>query len=183
MISRICISFTLFSVLSISHASEVTRLGYCHYALSVKTTASSQSIWRLWEDVKDWKDYDTILEYSYLENNAPFEVGATGFVKARGAPKTKFELIEVNSGTSFVESLKLPLFSSLLLKRRVKSINLGVTVFTHEVVFKGPAKHLMCLIMGGTFKNELPRVMFNLRDLAELREKERREKELENTSH
>ena len=175
MIRRILIALSILMVNQISIASEVVSLAPCAYKLSVTTSASEKTIWRLWEDVENWKEYDTILEYSYLVDDASFVTGAVGYVNARGAPKTKFELLEVNHGVSFVESLKLPLFSSLLLKRRFEASDEGTTIFTHEVQFKGSAKYLMCLIMARTFKKELPRVMHNLRNLAEFQEAESEE--------
>jgi len=174
---RALIVFSFLTISQMTTAAEVTKLGACAYKLSVSTSASKKTIWHLWEDVKNWKDYDTILQYSYLLDDAPFAVGATGYVKASNAPKTKFELVAVNHGISFVESLKLPLFSSLLLKRRFEPSEEGTTIFTHEVEFKGSAKYLMCMIMAGTFKKELPRVMHNLRDVAEQKELEEDEQQ------
>ena len=124
----------------------------------------------MWEDVENWKTYDTVLQYSYLENDAEFAVGATGFVKARRAPKTKFELTEVDTGNSFVESLKLPLWSTLELKRYVSKNSDGDTVFTHEVEFKGWMKRAYYLLLAKTFKKELHLVMGRMRDLAETRD-------------
>jgi len=152
--------------------NKIIDLDGCSYKLSIPTSASKKTIWRLWADVENWKDYDTILEYSYLEDDAKFEVGATGYVNARGAPKTKFELIEVNSGKSFVESLKLPLYNQLELKRYFEKNAAGQTIFTHEVEFKGPLKSLMYLLLANTFKKELPLVMGRLKALAEKHESE-----------
>ena len=177
MIHRILITLSILMANQMAFASEVVSLGSCAYKLSVATSASKKTVWRLWDDVENWKKYDTILEYSYLVDDALFVAGAVGYVKARGAPKTKFELLEVNPGVSFVESLKLPLFSSLLLKRRFEASKKGTTIFTHEVEFKGSAKYLMCLIMARTFKKELPRVMHNLRDLAEAQEAQSQKEE------
>jgi len=56
-----------------------------------------------------------------------------GYVKTKGAPRTKFELTEVDAGNSFVEKLKLPFWSSLDLKRRVVIVDSNTVAFTHEV--------------------------------------------------
>ena len=149
---------------------EIVQINACTYRLTLVTTASQHTIWKLWEDVDNWKDYDTILEYSYLEDNAQFAVGATGYVKADGAPKTKFEIIQVDPGNSFIESLKLPLWSTLELKRYVSKNQDGKTIFTHEVEFKGFMKHAYYLLLAKTFKKELYLVMGRMRALAESRE-------------
>lgn len=149
---------------------EIVQIDACTYRLTLSTKASQKTIWRLWEDVENWKDYDTILEYSYLADDADFVVGAKGFVKADGAPKTKFELIAVDNGNSFVESLKLPLWSTLELKRYVSKNEDNETIFTHEVEFKGFMKRAYYLFLAKTFKKELHLVMGRMKALAESRD-------------
>jgi hypothetical protein len=161
----------LLLILSASaNAGDVTKLPGYAFKYSIETTASKETIWRLWSDVKNWKKYDTILEFSYLENDTEFAAGAIGYVKAKDAPKTKFELIEVNTPISFVESLKLPLFSSLELKRYFETNDNGKTTFTHEIGFKGPFRWLMYAVVAGTFKKETPLVMSRLKAVAEKEE-------------
>ena len=149
---------------------KIVQIDACAYSLTLTTKASQKTIWKLWEDVENWKDYDTILEYSYLDDDAEFVVGAKGFVKADGAPKTKFEIIAVDQGNSFIESLKLPLWSTLELKRYVSKNDDGETVFTHEVEFKGFMRRAYYLLLAKTFKKELHLVMGRMKALAESRD-------------
>jgi len=151
---------------------KIVQRNACTYRLTLATKASQKTIWKLWEDVENWKDYDTILEYSYLKDDVEFAVGAIGYVKADGAPKTKFEIMAVDNGNSFIESLKLPLWSTLELKRYVTKNEDGETIFTHEVEFKGPMKHVYYLLLAKTFKKELYLVMGRMKALAEKREDE-----------
>ena len=148
----------------------VVVLPNCSLKLSVDTTAKKSTLWRLWSDVENWKKFDTILEYSYLVDNANFEVGAVGYLKAKGAPKTKFELVEVNESVSFIESLKLPFFQTVELQRYFEVNNNGGTTFTHEVNFKGGLRYIMYALLAGTFRKELVKVMGNLKDVAESEE-------------
>jgi len=150
----------------------VVILPDCSFKLSVQTTARKSTVWRLWADVENWKEFDTLLKYSYLKDNADFEVGAVGYLKAKGAPKTKFELVEVNESVSFTESLKLPLFQTIELQRYFEVNEDGSTTFTHEVNFKGGLRRVMYALLAGTFKKELLKVMGNLKDLAESEELE-----------
>ena len=158
------------SVLQGRLKEEIVQIDACTYRLTLSTKAKPETIWKLWEDVNNWKDYDTILQYSYLKDEAEFAVGAIGYVKAEGAPKTKFEIIQVDSGNSFIESLKLPLWSILELKRYVSQNSDGDTIFTHEVEFKGWMKRAYYLLLAKTFKKELHLVMGRMRDLAEMRD-------------
>ena len=171
-----CVAVLLlcFSVMSYAQKNieqedaTIVSTGPCSYSLTLHAKASKEVVWQLWEDVENWKSYDIIVKYSYLKDPAIFETGAIGYVKTTSAPKTRFELLDVQSGSSFTESLKLPLWNSLELKRRVVSIDQHTSAFTHEVEFKGPLKSVMYLLLAKTFKKELPLVMGRLRDLAEV---------------
>ncbi len=154
------------------NAVEIIKLPGCAFKYSVETTAEKSTIWRLWSDVENWKKFDTLLEYSYLVDNSDFTTGAVGYIKADGAFKTKFELTDVNAPHAFVESLKLPLYSTIELKRYFEINDNGNTTFTHEVDFKGPLKWLIYALSAGTFKKELPLVMERLKDVAEREEKD-----------
>ncbi len=153
-------------------AAEIIKLPGCAFKYSVETSAKKSTIWRLWSDVENWKKFDTLLEYSYLVNDASFTTGAVGYIKADGAFKTRFELTEVNAPNSFIESLKLPLYSSIELKRYFEINDSGNTTFTHEVDFKGPLKWLIYAVSAGTFKKELPLVVGRLKDVAEREERD-----------
>ena len=147
--------------------NTIISTGPCSYSLTIEAKASHDIIWQLWENVEDWKSYDIIVTYSYLQDPGIFETGAVGFVKTKSAPKTRFELLDVDKGNSFTESLKLPLWNSLELKRKVVAIDEQTSAFTHEVEFKGPLKSVMYLFLAKTFKKELPLVMGRMKTLAE----------------
>ena len=152
-------------------SNEVEILPNCSLKLAVETTASKETIWRLWSDVENWQKFDTILQYSYLENDAEFTKGAIGYLKAKGAPKTKFELIEVDEGVSFIEELKVPLYQTIKLQRYFEENQNGLTTFDHEVNFRGGLRHIYYALLAGTFKKELGVVMGNLKKVAEAEEK------------
>ena len=141
-------------------------------SLSLPTSASPETIWALWKDVENWKQFDTLLEYSYLEKGHVFEDGSNGFIKARGAARTRFTLSDVAEGVSFTETLFVPLYQQIELKRYVQAIPASDTkeahtLFTHEVVFKGRLRFLIYAVAASSFKKELPLVMQRLRELAE----------------
>ncbi len=171
--ATIVVLATLLSLSTMSIASnEVEVLPNCSLKLAVETTASKETIWRLWSDVENWKKFDTILQYSYLKDNAEFTEGAIGYLKAKGAPKTKFELIEVNDGVSFIEELKVPLYQTIKLQRYFEENENGLTTFVHEVNFRGGLRHIYYALLAGTFKKELGVVMGNLKKVAEEEERQ-----------
>jgi len=148
--------YTLPALAADSDEPEVQVLGGYRLKYSVKTSADKSTIWRLWSDVEHWKKFDTLLEYSYLDDGYEFEQGATGVIKADGASKTRFKLTEVVDGVSFVEKLHVPLYQSIELKRYFEESEQGATIFTHEVVFKGRLRFLIYAVAASTFKSELP---------------------------
>ena len=150
---------------------EVQVLDGYRLKYSVATTAEQSTIWSLWADVENWNKFDTLLEYSYLDEGYEFELGATGVIKADGARKTRFRLTEVNQGVSFTETLYVPLYQRIELKRYFEKTSNGETIFTHEVVFKGRLRFVIYAAAASSFKKELPLVMGRLRDVAESQER------------
>ncbi len=151
-------------------ASEPVDLPNYSMKLSIETDASKATIWALWADVKNWKQFDERLEYSFLVDDAPFEKSAIGYVKGKGAPKTKFILTKVEIGVSFTEVLKLPLWQTVHLQRYFEKSLKGKTIFTHEVNFKGGLKSVYYRLLARAFKKDLKLVMEKMKVLAENKE-------------
>lgn len=161
-----CANFSL----ALANEPQVDRVevlsGY-RLKYSVETTAKQSTVWGLWSDVENWKRFDTLLEYSHLDEGQRFEAGATGVIKADGASKTGFRLTEVTPGVSFTETLFVPLYQRIELKRYFEKSESGQTIFTHEVVFKGRLRFLIYSVAASQFKKELPLVMGRLKAVAE----------------
>jgi len=151
--------------------NKIIKLPNYSFKYSVKTTARKETVWGLWEDVENWKKFDTLLEYSYLKEPKIFKQGAVGYVKASGAPKTKFKITRYKKGSYFTEKLQLPLYHSLDLQRYFEKSDNGETILTHEVNFKGPLKSILFFVLKKSFKKELPLVMNKLKKVAESKEK------------
>jgi len=165
------IGLTVFSLSLAGDVGKAEVLSGYRLKYSLATTAKRSTIWRLWSDVENWNKFDTLLEYSYLDEGHKFELGATGEIKADGASKTRFELIEVSDGVSFTEKLFVPLYQSIELKRYFENTDADETIFTHEVVFKGRLRFLIYAFAAGSFKKELPLVMARLKEVAESEER------------
>ena len=157
-----------------THANEAIKLPDRALKYSVETSADQDTIWHLWTDVDNWNAFDTLLEYSYLTEGHTFERGATGYLKAQGGLKTKFEVTALEEGKSFTLSLKLPLLQVIELERRFEPSPKAAktTIFTHQVNFKGGLKSLTYAALGKTFEKELVLVMGRLKALAEKRDQD-----------
>lgn len=162
------ILFAIFTFMP-AHAQTNKIIKLPGYALkhSVETTANKAAIWKHWSDVENWKDFDTLLEYSYLENGQTFKNGATGYLKAETGPKTKFTITELTQGQRLTLALHLPLGQTLELRRYFENTGNGKTIFVHENHFKGPLSPIYYTALKGTFKKELKLVMERLKILAE----------------
>ena len=151
-------------------ASEVVYLPDYSLKYSVKVQASKATVWSIWSDVDNWKDFDERLQYSYLDGDKAFKQGAIGYLKAKNAPKTKFEIIQFEKGVSFTQSLKIPLYQTIELQRYFEPSEDGALIVTHEVNFKGPLRAMMYALLCRPFKKDLKLVLGRIQEIAEEKE-------------
>ena len=130
---------------------------------SLKTDAPEE-VWRRWTDVETWHEWDTEIENASLRGN--FELGAKGTLKPKTGPETSFAVTEFTPGQSYAFTTNLPL--SKLHVRRYFSEN--KTAFTHEISFTGILAPVFSFLLGRRFQKVLPKVMANLRELAQVSE-------------
>ncbi|MBI4396999.1 MAG: SRPBCC family protein [Elusimicrobia bacterium] len=130
---------------------------------SVQTTASPEKVFRIYENVKGWKDWDKGLKDSRLEG--ALEAGVRGTVVPAGGPAIQLEIIEVIKDQSFSDVSRLPLCLLRFdhsLKRAGPS-----TEITHKVTFTGPLSFLFGRIIGNKMRKSLPETMAGLKKRAE----------------
>ena len=131
---------------------------------TVGTAAPPERIWKLWTDVERWPVWDTELASASLEKD--FEPGARGTLKPRRGPASTLVVSDLKPGESYVFTTRLPL-CELKVGRRLVCRDDGGTFFTHEVSFVGPLSFLFGSLLGRRYREFLPRVMDNLRRIAE----------------
>ncbi len=161
---------SLLASIEFVRAEEVVKLPNYSLKYSAKTSASKATIWSLWADVENWKEFDVRLQYSYLVDDICLKKGAVGYLKAKNAPKTKFKITQFKKLVSFTESLKIPLYQTIELQRYFEESDDGSTIFTHQVTFKGGLRPIMYGLLHRPFKKDLKLVVERLKDLAETQE-------------
>lgn len=161
---RSFIATVLLSFFSLNGHAMAKNPDFYYY---VETSASRQTIWSLWTDVSQWTTFDEALEYATLDANQTFEVGATGALKAYGAPKTKFEITQYDAPHSLTVTLKLPLYQAIDLKRSFDNSAPDRTVFKHTVTFKGVLSGIYQAFLGRRFTKDLKAVMNKIKEIAE----------------
>ncbi len=76
------------------------------YSVITKQVTKEQ-MWKLFADVNNWHIWDKGIEYCKLEGK--FEAGSYFFLKPKGAPEVRVELLETIKNKKFVDVTKFPL--------------------------------------------------------------------------
>ncbi len=119
---------------------------------TVETTATPVQIWRVWQDVENWKTWDQEIELSQIDG--PFQAGTAGHTKFVGTPLFKTLLIRV-------EPLKLVVQETYLSFAKVvsyQSMHQGAdkTHVTFRVEVRGPLSLFYYFILGRFTKKKIP---------------------------
>lgn len=131
--------------------------------VSRKTTAKKEIIWKIWEDVPNWNIWDSEVETAELFGQ--FQKGTKGILKPKGAPKTKFIIIEFTKLKSFTNQSFLP-FCKIDFIHLITEQKEGLDI-THKVVMTGFMTLLFSKVIGNKIKGGLPIAVERLIELAE----------------
>lgn len=125
------------------------------------TTADRAEVWRLWTDVSSWRRWDQGLKDAALDG--PFVEGAAGTIVPNAGPTTSFTITDLDPGVGYTFASKLP--GSRLNVRR-EFVNGQSTSFRHTVWFDGPLAWLWALLVGRSFRRQLPPTMRRIAEQA-----------------
>jgi len=75
------------------------------YEHSVMTSASQESVWRLWADVAGWKSWNADIET--IEVSGSFEAGTEIVMNPDGEQPVRLRLVEVVAPSRFVDEADL----------------------------------------------------------------------------
>lgn len=134
-----------------------------HFWHTETTTATPEKIWTIWTDIPNWKNWDTGLKNAEIKNK--FQLNTKGFIYSLEDRKSKFKVVEYIEGKSYTFKTNLPL-GGLYVKRYLV-VKDGITHFTHEVWFKGITAGIFAKVFGKDFRNKLPTVLTNIKNIAE----------------
>ena len=123
--------------------------------------SAPEEVWRRWTEVETWHEWDTEVKEASLEGN--FELGVKGTLAPKTGPETSFTITEFTPEQSYTFTTNLPL-AELHVKRYFSR---NRAAFTREVSFTGTLAPLFSFLLGRRFKEVLPEVMTNLRELTE----------------
>ena len=119
---------------------------------SAEARATMGEIWELWADVAAWPKWDRELEWANLEGD--FRDGATGSLKPKGWPVSKFCITISEKGRSFTCTSKLP-FTKMIFIHSVAACGEGRVKITHRARIKGLLAPLLFLTLRRNLKRGL----------------------------
>jgi hypothetical protein len=151
------LSFLLIPFAGISQKT-LTEFKYTEY-----TTASAESIWKIWTDVPNWQQWDDGLKAAELQG--AFVTGAKGKLIPDKGPRARFFIAALEEGKSYTFKTKFP-FGFLVIKRTLSTEN-ELTAFTHEVSFTGLLKKPFARSLGKRYQTMLPEAMLKIKMIAE----------------
>ncbi len=133
------------------------------YAHSILTTASPETIWKLWTDVKNWKSWDEAVQDSTITGD--FKTDAEGMVTSEKGPKAKFTIASCTPNFSYTLDTKL-LFAHLYVRRLIGYHN-NKSIITNEIWIEGPLSSFWWTIIGKKYLAMLPNIMDRFKKIAE----------------
>jgi hypothetical protein len=119
---------------------------------SADSAASKEAVWRRYADVTQWREWSPAIEWARLDG--PFEVGAKGKSKARGAPAAGFRLIRVEENAVFASTTWLP-GARLVFEHFIEPRDTGLRI-THRATLSGPLSRLYTPRMRSLTEHSLP---------------------------
>ncbi|MFJ9364429.1 hypothetical protein ACIRRA_08450 [Nocardia sp. NPDC101769] len=117
---------------------------------SATSTATPAAFFTKWADMGTWQEWNQDTEWARLDGK--FEQGATGTLKPKGGPKTKFVVTKLTD-TEFIDSSKL-IGARLIFAHQVITDGERTTVKV-RITMEGPLRGLWNKIMGGNLAKTL----------------------------
>lgn len=103
-------------------------------------TSAVDKVWSLWTDVDSWAKWDKGLKKAQLDG--PMTIGTRGTVVDNNDRASRFEVIKIKPGESFVYEIRLP-GGRMLVIREIDEENI-----THRVMFTGISKTFFGALVG-----------------------------------
>ncbi len=119
---------------------------------TVETKATPMQIWKVWQDVENWKTWDQEIELSQIDG--PFQTGTTGCTKFVGTPLFKTLLTQVEPYKLVVQEAYLS-FAKVISYQSMSQVA-GKTQVTFKVEIRGPLSFFFACMLGRFIKRKIP---------------------------
>jgi hypothetical protein len=130
------------------------------YEHSVETTASRETVWRLYADVEGWGTWDTGVEQ--ITMHGPFAVGTEVSLTPTGQEPVRMRITDLQDNEQFTDETE---FAGVTLRfiHQLACLDNGRTLVTHRVEVTGPGADQI----GPAVAEDAPDAMAGLVKLAE----------------
>jgi hypothetical protein len=119
---------------------------------TIETKATPIQIWKIWQDVENWKNWDQEIELSQIDG--PFQTGTTGYTKFVGTPLFKTLLTQVEPYKLVVQEAYLS-FAKVISYQSMSHVA-DKTQVTFQVEIRGPLSFFFACILGRFIKKKIP---------------------------
>jgi hypothetical protein len=119
---------------------------------TVETKISPTQIWKIWEDVENWKTWDREIELTRIDG--PFQAGTTGATKFVGTPLFKTLLTHVEPYKLVVQEAYV--FCAKVVSTQLLSQVAGKTQVTFQIEVRGPMSFFYACMLRRFIKKKIP---------------------------
>ena len=126
----------------------------------IETSATADTIWRIFMDVPGWKTWNAGIEHIALDG--PFSTGTWFTMKPPGEEPLRSKLVEVRENACFVDETRIGDLA-ITVAHRLESLGAGRTRITYAVEAVGPD----AAEIGPAVASDFPEVLAALVKLAE----------------
>jgi Polyketide cyclase / dehydrase and lipid transport len=135
---------------------------------SVQTTASPESIWRLWSDVSTWGDWNADIER--IEISGPFATGSTIAMTPVGQVTVELRITKASEPNLFVDEADL---GEVLVTtfHRIEPLDHERSLVTYRMEITGPAADTVGPELGPEISGDFPETLAALVERAAASEK------------
>ncbi len=127
------------------------------------STAPPSAFFARWIDHDTWTTWDTDTEW--VRFDGPSTLGATGVLKPKGGPRTRFTISALIPDREYTDTSTLP-GATLTFQHLAEAVN-GRTHLSATVTLTGPLAPLWARILGDGFAESVPAALHRLVALVE----------------
>ncbi|KUL37649.1 SRPBCC family protein [Actinoplanes awajinensis] len=111
----------------------------------ITTDVPAAAFFERWADMATWPEWN--LDTDWVRLDGPFQTGATGVLKPKGGPKTRFVVASLIPGREFVD-VSLLAGARLTFHHETGAAPGGRTTVTVRVTLEGPLAFFWNLVLG-----------------------------------
>jgi hypothetical protein len=142
-----------------AHTKSMIELAHAH----ATSTAAPSAFFARWIDHESWTQWDTDTDWVKLDG--PVAVGATGVLKPKGGPKTRFTVSALTPDQEYTDTSRM-LGATLVFQHRAETVS-GRTELEARVTLEGALARLWAAILGAGFAESVPAALNRLVELVE----------------